>query len=228
MSEEKRVENNFKFGLYLRGEKIYERIFSADIYNPVVRYSVDIRENIPSIISSIQEVLQSKNLTFKNQINNANTKEYYKHICNINKMHPIKLFVPQPYKDKDETKSKFQGKGTEFKFGVYINTNPIVERNFWVDDYNPESRFSNELTETLNDVVAYLKSYLKKSDVNHMWNDYDLINIYELTIQKVRDLSKEKRAEYLSRKNDLSFVEKIRMANIENYSNKKDYEQNLN
>jgi len=54
MSDDKKPENNFKFGLYLRGEKIFERIFSADIYNPVVRYSVDIRDRIPSIIESIQ------------------------------------------------------------------------------------------------------------------------------------------------------------------------------
>ena len=216
MSEEKRVENNFKFGLYLRGEKIYERIFSADLYNPVVRYSVDIRENIPSIISSIQEVLQSENLTFTN-FQNVNTKDYYKHICNINKMHPIKLFVPQPY--RDEVKTKYQGKGTEFKFGVYINTNPIVERNFYVDKYNPEARFSNQLPELLDEIVEYLQNYLKRSDVNHMWNDYDLINTYELT--------KEKRAEYLSKKNDLSFVEKIRMSNFENIS-KREYNAELN
>jgi len=224
MSEEKRVENHFKFGLYLRGEKIYERIFSADLYNPVVRYSVDIRENIPSIISSIQEVLQSEELTFTN-FQNVNTKDYYKHICNINKMHPIKLFVPQPY--RDEVKTKYQGKGTEFKFGVYINTNPIVERNFYVDKYNPEARFSNQLPELLDEIVDYLQNYLKKSDVNHMWNDYDLINTYELTIQKVRELSKEKRIEYLSKKNDLSFVEKIRMSNFETIS-KREYSADLN
>jgi len=210
MLEEKRVENNFKFGLYLRGEKIYERIFSADLYNPVVRYSVDIRENIPSIISSIQEILQSNNLTHTNFLN-KNSMSYYEYICKINKMHPIKLFVPQPYGNKEDSKTKFQGKGTEFKFGVYINTNPIVERNFYVDKYNPESRFSNELPELLDEIVKYLQNHLRNSDLKHMWNDYDLINIYELTIQKVRDLSKEKRIEYLNRKNDLSFVEKIRI-----------------
>lgn len=214
MSEVKKQENNFKFGLYLRGEKIFEKIFSADIYNPVVRYSVDIRERIPSIIESIQNVLQSKELTFEDFFGH-NTKNYYKHICKINRMHPIKLFVPVNYtKDRDgQQKTKFQGKGTEFKFGVYINQSPIVERNFYVDNYNPESRFSNELTEVLNSIVDYFTSYLLKSDVNHMWNDYDLINIYELKIQQVRELPKEKRDELLRRKSDLAFVEKIRLEN---------------
>ena len=210
MLEERKQENNFKFGVYLRNEKIYEKIFSADLYNPVVRYSVDIRDKIPSIISNLQNLLQSQDLNFTNEFG-FNTKEYYKHICKINRMQPIKLFVPTVNKDVILPKTKFQGKGTEFKFGVYINMNPIVERNFYVEDYNPESRFSNEFYELLNDIVDYLRSYLKKSDHNHMWNDYDLINTYELNIQQVRELSKDRREEFLKRKSDLSFVEKVRM-----------------
>ena len=222
MSEVKKQENNFKFGLYLRGEKIFEKVFSADIYNPVVRYSVDIRDRIPTIIESIQKVLQSRELTFDASFFNEkggvvkfgyNTKNYYRHICKINRMHPIKLFVPMNYsKDKDgQQKQKFQSKGTEFKFGVYINTNPIVERNFYVDNYNPDARFSNELPEVLNEIVDYLTSYLKKSDVNHMWNDYDLITTYELNIQQVRELSKDRREEFLRQKSDPAFVQKVRL-----------------
>lgn len=220
MSEVKKQENNFKFGLYLRGEKIYERIFSADIYNPVVRYSVDIRDRIPSIIENIQNVLQSKELTFDSSFLNDNgdvvnfdynTKNYYRHICKINKMHPIKLFIPNFNKDRDAQQKQKFSKGTEFKFGVYINTNPIVERNFYVDNYNPDSRFSNELTEVLNDIVDYLRAYLKKSDVNHMWNDYDLINTYELNIQQVRELSKDRRDEFLKNMSNPGFIEKVRL-----------------
>jgi hypothetical protein len=214
MSEVKKQENYFKFGLYLRGEKIFERVFSADIYNPVVRYSVDIRDRIPTIIESIQKVLQlnSSDLSFVGS-NGHNTKNYYRHICKINRMHPIKLFVPMNYsKDRDgQQKQKFQSKGTEFKFGVYINTNPIVERNFYVDNYNPDARFSNELPEVLNDIVDYFTSYLKRSDVNHMWNDYDLITTYELNIQQVRELSKDRREEFLRQKSDPAFVQKVRL-----------------
>ncbi len=223
MSDDKKQENNFKFGLYLRGEKIFEKIFSADLYNPVVRYSVDIRDRIPSMIEGMQKILQkdSENLTFS-QYQGKSTINYYKHICKINRMHPIKLFVPANNpKDRDnQQKLKFPAKGTEFKFGLYINQNPIVERNFYVDNYNPEARFSNELYELLNSIVGSdehygsewnLKSYLKKSDVNHMWNDYDLIRIYGMNgIQQVRDLSKERRKEFLDRMNDVIFVERIR------------------
>lgn len=224
MSDDKKVENNFKFGVYLGKEKIYERIFSADLYNPVVRYSVDIRDKIPTIISNLQLALStpsedlSFNLALRDNLGNINeyyhdTKEYYKHICKINRMHPIKLFVPKQNKiDPASPKAKYQGKGTEFKFGVYINANPIVERNYYVEDYNPESRFSNEFYDLLNDIVEYLQAYLEKSDRNHMWNDYDLIATYGFnSIQPVRELSKERREELLSRRTDPSFVEKVRM-----------------
>jgi hypothetical protein len=227
MSDDRKVENNFKFGVYLGREKIYEKIFSADLYNPVVRYSVDIRDRIPSIISNLQASLSmpSKDLSFElalrkdhtivdfSDLPNANAKNYYKHICKINRMHPIKLFVPTQNKiDASSPKAKYQGRGTEFKFGVYINANPIVERNFYVENYNPESRFSNEFYDLLNDIVDYLQAYLKKSDHNHMWNDYDLIAVYGFnSIQPVRELSKERREELLNRKSDLAFVEKVRM-----------------
>lgn len=221
MSDDKKPENNFKFGLYLRGEKIFERIFSADIYNPVVRYSVDIRDRIPSIIESIQKVLQTDSSKLKfNDYLGEKTVNYYKRICKINRMHPIKLFVPATnVKDRDngQQKLKFPAKGTEFKFGLYINQNPIVERNFYVDNYNPEARFSNELPKLLNDIVGYLESYLLRSDVNHMWNDYALIKTYELNIQQVRDLSKDRRKEFLERISDIIFVEKIRTEYNKNY-----------
>lgn len=221
MSEDKKMENNFKFGVYLRNEKIYERIFSADLYNPVVRYSVDIRNKIPSIIANLQTQLSlpSSDLNFENDFG-FNTKEYYKHICKINRMHPIKLFVPAVNNEISLPKPKYQGKGTEFKFGVYINTNPIVERNFYVENYNPETRFSTEFHGLLNDIVDYLRSYLKKSDFNHMWNDYELITIYGFnSIQQVRELSKDKREEFLNRKSDHAFVEKVRM----DYNKNSDY-----
>lgn len=232
MSNDKKVENNFKFGVYLGKEKIYERIFSADIYNPVVRYSVDIRDKIPSIIANLQAVLSmpSEDLNFELALKDLdgylleygfNTKEYYKHICKINRMHPIKLFVPKQNKiDPSLPKAKYQGRGTEFKFGVYINANPIVERNYYVENYNPESRFSNEFYDLLNQIVDYLISYLGKSDRNHMWNDYDLIRIYGfISIQQVRELSKERREELLNRKSDLAFVEKVRL----DYNKNSDY-----
>ncbi len=212
--EEKNKENNFKFGIYLRNEKISERIFSADKYNPVVRYSVNIREMIPSIIGEMQSVLQSRSneLNFENSFGWKNTLNYYKEICDINNLDYFKLKVPTQFsKNNPVTGKPYPVKGgTEFKFGLYINTNTIVERNFYVDNYNPESRFSIDLNDVVNNIVSRVEKYLIGSDVNHMWDDYKLINAFDLNIQQVRELSRERREEFLRRSNDYNFIEKIR------------------
>lgn len=213
--EDKKQENNFKFGLFLRNEKVSEKIFSADLYNPVVRYSVNIREMIPKIIGSLQSTLQSKSkeLTFED-FNGYNSLEYYKNICDINKCEQYKLKVPAQYPKttyNGGAKSFSQRGGTEFKFGLYINANTIVERNFYVDNYNPESRFSNELIEVINNVIDNIIKYLTNSDLSHMWDDYKLINTYNLNIQQVRELSRDKRSEYLRRVGDYNFIESVRV-----------------
>ena len=38
--------NNFKFVLYQGKEVVVERTFNADVFNPIIRYSVDIRDTI--------------------------------------------------------------------------------------------------------------------------------------------------------------------------------------
>jgi hypothetical protein len=213
--EDKKQENNFKFRLLLIEENIAEKIFSADLYNPVVRYSVNIREMIPRIIGSIQKVLQtkSKDLTFVDE-NNYNTLLFYKKMCEINNLDYFKLRVPVQYPKSNvspDTKHYQKRGGTEFKFGLYINSNTIVERNFYVDNYNPESRFSSELVDVINVIVENIEKHLKNSDLNHMWDDYKIINNYGLNIQQVRELSKEKRDEFLRRMGDYNFIERIRV-----------------
>ncbi len=214
--EDKKQPNNFKFGLFLRNERVAEKIFSADLYNPVVRYSVNIREMIPTIISNLQNTLQSQNdkLTFTDPYG-YNSVNYYKTICDINGLDYFKLKVPAPYQKANyntTTKPFTQRNGTEFKFGLYINTNTIVERNFYVDNYNPYARFSQELDDVIYNIVNnFLQKHLKNSDINHMWDDHKIINTYSLNIQQVRELSKEKREELLKRVGDYSFVERVRM-----------------
>lgn len=222
--QEKKQENSFKFGVYLVKEKsstgkvisselISERVFSADLYNPVVRYSVNIRTMIPKIIGSIQDVFQTKSndLNFDDSYG-YNSLNEYKRICELNKLDYFKLKMPphssRVYYSNGKT---FQQSGVEFMFGLYINANPIVERNFYVDGYNPESRFSTDFDAVVTGVVEKLKAHLKQTDLNQMWDDYSIINVYDLNIQQVRDLSRERRDELLRRSGDYNFIEKIKV-----------------
>ena len=56
-------EDIFTFEIKVFGKTVATKMFSGNWYPPKVRYGVDIRNLIPSIISNIQETLSEKNLT---------------------------------------------------------------------------------------------------------------------------------------------------------------------
>lgn len=198
--------NNYKFVLYQGEDVINERIFSADQFNPVVRYFVDIRDIIPSIIQRLQKTLSRKNLNFKDHDYDFLTS-YKNQISLENKEFVNKLSKPAVIKQNFSGKTI---KGVECKFGLYINDNPIVERKFYVDNYNPACRFSTEIVSIVNDVCEEIYTSLKNNDVNHMWEDYTLINTYGLHVNQIRELNHIKRGELLENVSDRVFVKKTK------------------
>ena len=56
-------EDIFTFQIKVNGKIVAQSIFSGNDYPPKVRYDVDIRKNIPQIISTIQSGLTLKNYT---------------------------------------------------------------------------------------------------------------------------------------------------------------------
>jgi len=203
MTEEKRHENKFKFGIYQGGESLIEQTFNADDYNPVIRYSVDIRAMLPSIIQQCQSLLSRRNLSYVDY--NYNFLNHYKSGLE----HHLKLGGSNKL-TKPNSKTINLGKkiikGVECKIGLYINNNPIVERDFYVENYTPSVRFSLEIKNVLDNIICDIKNHLKKSDIYHMWEDFDIISTYGLNIQQVRDLAPYKRKEYLFKFKNPSFV----------------------
>lgn len=202
---ERPYENTFKFSLYQGSNVICEKIFTADLFNPVSRYSVDIRDIIPSIVTKLQKVLSKKKYeTIYAVGTGSNDGEFaydlygYKMnlINSLNQKYPDTVFeeVPEPVRQVIGDKVI---KGVECKFGLYINDNPIVERLFYVDGYNAVAKCSTDVLDTTNEVSEQIFSFLKKNDVKHMWDDYDLINRYSMSIHQIRELPKNKRDELL-------------------------------
>lgn len=210
MTENKTFENTFKFGLYQENDMIIETSFTADNINPAIRYSVDIRDEVFSIISRLQKALSRRNLTHKIDLA-GNTYDFLEHYRNQSaletKSFNDKLDAPK------KTTHKVNGKiysGVQFKFGLFINNNLIVERDFYVKGYNPASRFSLELSETVNQIADEINESLREDDIKHMWDDYDLIHTYNLYINDIRDLSQNRRNLMLKKINDRDFVKKYR------------------
>ena len=197
--------NNFKFVLYQGENIVVEKIFNADVFNPIIRYSVDIREFIPTIIQNLQKVMSRRNLNYKDI--KYNFVNYDKDLIDFYRVDNNKLSKPNFIKYNYGNKTI---KGVECKFGLYINNNPIVERKFYVDNYNPVSRFSTEIINTVDEIVEDIHLFLKDLDVNHMWNDYTLINTYGLYVNQIRELSKNRRKEMIEKSGDRTYIKKVK------------------
>ena len=204
---EKKHENVFKFGLYQNGQPVIERIFSADNYNPVVRYSVDIRSLISGIIGELTKTLSRKNLSY-NFLSYNNLEIYKARLKNDPKrVYPSKLETPNYCKFRKGSTEFF---GVEFKIGLYINNHPIVERNFGVEDYNPSSRFSKELVYVMDSITSDIEEHLKYADTDHMWDDNQIIKTYGFNIGLIRDLSKSKRQDLLLNIKNDEYIKRIK------------------
>jgi hypothetical protein len=186
--------NLYKFGIYSDNNIISERVFSADEYNQVVKYQIDIRSMINGIQKRIQRVLSSSNndLSFKFN-DNYNTLKYFK-----DKNLKYGYNNLQEVEERSITINDKIYKGSEIKIGIYLNSNPIFERSLYINRYNPNSRFSVELYEVVYDIVDDIKNKIKKDDIKLMWEDFDLMNYFNYNhISQVRELSTEERSRQL-------------------------------
>jgi hypothetical protein len=189
MEQRENFNNLFKFGIYISDDCIIERVFSGDDYNQVTMYQIDVRSIINSIQRRVQNLFSSNNLTY--DMFGYSLLKYYK-----NNSDKSKLDIPAS-KTIEINGKTFSG--VEIKIGFYLNDNTILERYIYLNKYNPTTRFSSELYNTVLDITEDLKDKIKRDDVKHMWEDYDLINKFNLHITQVRELSKEERRNLLKR-----------------------------
>lgn len=182
-------ENNFKFGVYQDKKVLVERIFSADQLNPFTRYSVDIRVLIPDILEQLVDVFQRDDVSFSYlnyDFKNFNESEINKYEKNVR----------SDFKYNPKT-NKFGS--VDLNFGLYINDKPIVEREFYVKEFNPEVIHSIDLINLITFICEDIIEHLKLKDVRHMWEDYDIINHYNYNIQQVRSIPENKRRSMLKK-----------------------------
>ncbi len=192
---EKEFNNTFKFSLYQEDILLGEKMLNADSFNPITRYSIDIRNILPRIITRLQKVLSKRNYITE-LTEDFDLFLYNKKMINTypSKYRQVMRYLPKSVTHHIENKII---KGVECKLGFYINDKPIVERVFFVDGYNPIARLSLDLIEEVVDCADTIFDEIKSSDVNNMWDDYDLINIRGLSINQIRELTPQKRSELL-------------------------------
>lgn len=209
---DKEYSNVFRFSLYQGDVLLCEKIFDADEFNPFTRYSIDIRDILPRAITRIQKTLSKRNYNVVAEVGRVDVNdtdlEAEQHTYNLlqynNKM--INLYPrewradmrysPSPIVQQIENKTI---RGVECKIGLYINDNPIVERMFYVDGFNPVAKQSLDIVEVVTDIADLIaEKNIKRNDIKNMWDDYDLINMRGLSITQIREMPIGKR-EYILR-----------------------------
>jgi len=181
-----KIENQFRLTLYQGNTILAETIFDADLFNPFTRYSIDIRGMLPKTITKLQKLLSRK--LYDVELNNYNFFEYEKKYIRSypNELRKFIQYNPRSVQFNVDNKTI---KGVECKLGLYINDNPIVERLFYVDGFNPVVKFSVDVVEEIKKIENDIFTHIKKKDVKNMWDDYDMINKLGMSINKIRDLS---------------------------------------
>jgi len=205
---EKEYNNVFRFSLHQGNVLLCEKVFDADKFNPFTRYSIDIRDILPRAITKLQKTLSKRSYDVVAETGRIDTSVpesentiydlygYRQGMINLYPQHyrSEMRYNPIPVVQQIEEKTI---RGVECKIGFYINDNPIVERLFYVDGFNPVARWSLDLTNVVVEITDTIFDKIKKSDIKNMWDDYDLINYRGLSINQIRELSTSKREEML-------------------------------
>jgi hypothetical protein len=205
---EKEYNNVFRFSLHQGNVLLCEKVFDADKFNPFTRYSIDIRDILPRAITKLQKTLSKRSYDVVAEIGRLDMSvpesenaiyDLYAYRQDMINLYPQQYrnemrYNPAPVVQQIEEKTI---RGVECKIGFYINDNPIVERLFYVDGFNPVARWSLDLTNAVVEITDTIFEKIKRSDIKNMWDDYDLINYRGLSINQIRELSTSKREEML-------------------------------
>lgn len=203
---EKEYNNVFRFSLYQGNVLLCEKMFDADKFNPFTRYSIDIRDILPKAITRLQKTLSKQGYDVlaevgRNEKDEEVIYDLYGYNQSIISVYPKEWREGMRYNPQSITQQIEQKtiRGVPCKIGLYINENPIVEREFFVDGFNPVVRQSLDIMDVVTDITNMIFEKIKKNDVKNMWDDYDLINYKGLSINQIRELSLLKREEMLRR-----------------------------
>jgi hypothetical protein len=183
-------------------------MFDADQFNPFTRYSIDVRDILPRAITKLQKTLSKRSYDVVAEVGRVDVTDseseqqiydlfaYNQRMINLypkewrNEMR----YNPQSVVQQIEQKTI---RGVPCKIGLYINENPIVEREFFVDGFNPVAKQSLDIMYAVTEIADQIFEKIKRNDIKNMWDDYDLINYRGLSINQIRELPPFKREEML-------------------------------
>ena len=168
--------NTYRLAL-LQGETVLcERIY----LNQPIRYSINIRDILRDVVKKFQKVLSRNNYdcciergedSYYNlfEYNQKQISLYPREIQNDFRYNPeiSKEIVSDT---RDGVVKEKEIRGVKCKMGLYINEKPIVEREFYVDGFNPVAKFSVDVLDAVNEVGEMILNKIKPSDEKYVWD----------------------------------------------------------
>ncbi len=201
--EELDFNKDFRFVLQQEDVLLYERIFDANVISPITRNYIDIRGELHGIIKQIQNLLSKRIYQTGDWFGNHNYNLYEYNQDQIKK-YPKNIQKHLNYEPDISVKEIDDRvlRGVNCRFGLYINENLIVERFFYVENFNPDCRYSFNLVNGMNEITKEIYSDIIKKDKRNIWDDYNIISRTGMTISQVRDMPQRDRNRWLYRINN--------------------------
>jgi hypothetical protein len=167
MSEVKN-KDSFNFVLFLNNEIILNRTFDGGVFEQTTKETINIRDRAKDYIYSFKKSLSSRDNDLSFELSGYDLLGSYLKLLAINSVdiNDSKLKISTSGLIED---GYYVNKDENFKFVLYYKDKSVIERNFYVKDYNPKSRFSVELLETFNDVVYDIESSIKDADMKNIY-----------------------------------------------------------
>lgn len=85
----------------------------------------------------------------------------------------------------------------QFDFSLFLNDNYIIQRKFTVFNFNPETFFSEELIITVSDILRQIKKYIKNSDIDTQYLDYEIMYKHDMPYNELKLLTQEEKKKLL-------------------------------
>lgn len=165
----------FKFGLYLNDEPIMEEIFDRTF----IPKEINLKSQANDYIKTFKKALSLRNNQLKSDNNlktNKALNSYKENLKFFKFKNEDSILVRKSEGEKNE-EGFYENPEENFKFVLFNvsnqESNIVIERNFYITYFNPNTRFSTELTESFRDVVADIKDVLKKRDINFLYDYFE-------------------------------------------------------
>jgi hypothetical protein len=187
------VKDQYKFGLYLNDNPILERVFRADVYNVKSR-TLNLKDVANDMIKGFRDILSSKdsNLTIDKYLKTYKDGVKFFGLTNSEDK-SVRVPLTSQQESLNNTNGYYLNTDENFKYILYYNDNYVIERNFCIKNYNPNARFSSDLTNYFDDIVQYIEAHIKQKDSDFMWGEYNIRNRHGFDIDTIRQFNAEQK-----------------------------------